>query len=260
MMVHPSFDPVALQIGPLMVHWYGLMYLVAFCTALFLGRYRIRRQEWLRFSYRDLDDMLFFGVFGVLIGGRLGFVLFYQPDFYAQNLILIFHIWKGGMSFHGGLIGVIFAMTLFCWLKKCRGLEVRDCIAPLVPTGLAAGRLGNFINGELWGRPTDSSLGMIFPDVDGVPRHPSQLYEFFLEGLALFFIVWLISSVRRPSGVVSAIFLISYGLLRFAVEFSREPDRFLGLLLFDFSMGQWLSLPMVFAGCVMLYFIYRPKR
>ncbi len=256
-MVHPVFDPIAIQIGFLSIHWYGLMYLVAFGTAFVLGRYRIKTQPWINLDLKDLDDILFYGVFGVIIGGRLGYVLFYKPNEYLNNPLEVFFVWEGGMSFHGGLLGVLIAIFLFCWTRKKNWFSTMDFIAPLVPLGLAAGRLGNFINGELWGRPTDLHVGMVFPFVDALPRHPSQLYQFFLEGILLFILIWVISTTRRPVAVVSASFLILYGVLRFIVEFTREPDNFLGLMYLDLSMGQWLSIPMVLSGTIILILAYR---
>jgi phosphatidylglycerol:prolipoprotein diacylglycerol transferase len=253
MLVHPQFDPVALQLGPVAIHWYGLMYLVAFMQVILLGRWCINHRPWTGWTQQMLDDVLFYGVLGVVLGGRLGYVLFYKPGDYFAHPLDIFKVWQGGMSFHGGFLGVLVAMMLFAHRHKLRWLAVTDFIAPLVPLGLAAGRLGNFINGELWGRPTSLPWGMIFPQAgDGIPRHPSQLYEFAGEGLLLFTILWLYSKKPRPVGAVSGVFLIGYGSLRFLVEFTREPDSFLGLLQFGLSMGQWLSLPMIVAGLVML--------
>jgi phosphatidylglycerol---prolipoprotein diacylglyceryl transferase len=257
MLIHPEFDPIALQLGPVAVRWYGLMYLAAFATVLILGRARIRRQPWLNVSTRDLDDMLFLGVLGVVLGGRLGYVLFYKPLDYLYDPIRIFFVWEGGMSFHGGFLGVIAAMWWFARSRGKRWLEITDFIAPLVPLGLGAGRIGNFINGELWGRASDLPWAMVFPQVDGVPRHPSQVYEFLLEGIVLFALLWLFSRRWRPTGAVSALFLIGYGSLRFCVEFTREPDNFLGLLAFGLSMGQWLSIPMVLAGIGLLVWANR---
>ena len=257
MLIHPQFDPVAVHLGPVAVRWYGLMYLAAFALALILGRYRVTRQPWLRITRRDLDDLLFLCVLGVVLGGRLGYILFYKPLEYLHDPVRIFFVWEGGMSFHGGFLGVIFAML---WFARSRGrhwFEITDFIAPLVPLGLGAGRIGNFINGELWGRPADVPWAMIFPQVDNVARHPSQLYEFALEGLVLFAILWLYSRRWRPVGAVSAMFLIGYGGLRFLAEFTREPDNFLGLLALNLSMGQWLSLPMFVGGIAMLIWANR---
>jgi phosphatidylglycerol:prolipoprotein diacylglycerol transferase len=197
-------------------------------------------------------------VLGVILGGRLGYVLFYKPMEYLANPLDIIKLWEGGMSFHGGFLGVIIAMALYAHRHKLRWLAVTDFIAPLVPLGLAAGRLGNFINGELWGRATDLPWGMVFPQAaDGIARHPSQLYQFAGEGLLLFAVLWLYSSKPRPVGAISGVFLIGYGAFRFLAEFAREPDSFLGLLGLGFSMGQWLSLPMIVAGVIMLRWAQR---
>ena len=253
MLIHPQFDPVALSLGPVQVHWYGLTYLVAFGLFVFTARLRLRqptmyRQNW---SPRDVEDLLFFGILGVILGGRLGYALFYKPDVYLAQPLEILKVWQGGMSFHGGLLGVMVAMA---WFARRRGrtfLQVTDLIAPCVPLGLASGRIGNFINGELWGRVTDASIpwAMVFPQ-SGVmlPRHPSQLYQFLLEGLLLFALLWLYARRPRGLGQVSGLFLVGYGVLRFVAEFFREPDAFLGLLALNMSMGQWLCLPMVLAG------------
>lgn len=257
MLTHPQFDPVALAIGPLAIHWYGLMYLTAFVLVLALGRLRIKQQPDSGWRIKDLDDVLFYGVLGTVLGGRLGYVLFYKLNYYLAHPIEIFYVWEGGMSFHGGFLGVIFAMWLFARRSGKPWLAITDFIAPLVPLGLGAGRIGNFINGELWGRPADVPWAMVFPAVDALPRHPSQLYEFGLEGLALFALLWLYSARPRPMGAVSGLFLIGYGVFRFLVEFTREPDGFLGLLSMGLSMGQWLSLPMVLAGVAMMAWAYR---
>jgi phosphatidylglycerol---prolipoprotein diacylglyceryl transferase len=254
MLVHPDFDAVAFRLGPLAVRWYGLMYLIGFAGGLLLGRVRAKRFGW---STRDLDDLLFYCVLGTILGGRLGYVLFYKLGDYLYDPIKIFYLWEGGMSFHGGFLGVITAMAWFAYRKGRHWFAVTDFIAPLVPIGLGAGRIGNFINAELWGRPTDVPWAMIFPTVDPLPRHPSQLYEFALEGVALFILLWLYSRKPRPLGAVSAVFLIGYGTFRFLVEFTREPDRFLPPLAIGLTMGQWLSLPMVLGGVVMLVWAYR---
>jgi len=258
MLIHPQFDPAAIRIGSFAIHWYGLMYLMAFAQFLLLGRLRIRSPQYqaLGWSYKDLEDLLFAGVLGVVLGGRLGYTLFYQPDFYLTHHLNILKLWEGGMSFHGGLLGVILAMLWFAHRHKTTFFVVSDLVAPLVPFGLAFGRLGNFINGELWGRPTDLPWAMIFPQVDSLPRHPSQIYQFLGEGILLGIILWIFSSKPRPLGQVSGLFLLGYGVCRFLAEFAREPDAFLGLLGLGLSMGQWLSLPMIFFG---FYLIVRPN-
>jgi phosphatidylglycerol:prolipoprotein diacylglycerol transferase len=260
-LVHPQFDPIAFSIGPLAVRWYGLMYLLAFIGFLLLGRLRAG-QPWRGLTKQDVDDLLFYGVLGVILGGRLGYVLFYKPGYYLANPLEIFMIWKGGMASHGGIIGVIIVMVLFARSRGKPFLQVADFVVPLIPQGLALGRIGNFINGELWGRPADPNVwpwAMVFPQSgDTLPRHPSQLYQFLLEGVLLFVLLWIYSRKPRPLGSVGAMFLIGYGVLRFIAEFGREPDAFLGLLAFDFSMGQWLSLPMVAIGIALL--IYSQRR
>jgi phosphatidylglycerol:prolipoprotein diacylglycerol transferase len=259
MLVHPQFDPVALHLGPLAIRWYGLMYLLGFALGMLLGRYRIKTQPNCGWSYSELDDVLFYIVLGVILGGRLGYVLFYKFSDYLHEPLKIFYIWEGGMSFHGGFLGVIFAIWLFSRKHQKHWLAITDFTAPLVSLGFGAGRIGNFINGELWGRPTDVAWGMIFPGVDQVPRHPSQLYEFALEGIVLFIILWFYSAKPRPLGAVSGLFLLCYGVFRFLVEFTREPDAFLGLLALGLSMGQWLSLPMIAGGIWMLWWSYRKR-
>ncbi|KAF1019893.1 MAG: Prolipoprotein diacylglyceryl transferase [Paracidovorax wautersii] len=256
MLIHPQFDPIAIQIGPLAVHWYGLMYLVAFVLFVVFGTLRTRQPHYaaLGWQRRDIEDMLFWGVLGVVIGGRLGFCLFYQPAYYAEHPLEVLYVWRGGMSFHGGMLGVIVAMILFARVRRKPWLEVTDLIAPCVPLGLAAGRLGNFINGELWGRFADPSLpwAMVFPQSGSMlPRHPSQLYQALLEGLTLFLLLWLYARKPRHLGEVSAAFLVGYGTFRFIAEYFREPDSYLGLLAFNMSMGQWLCLPMILAGAAL---------
>ncbi len=250
MFIHPDIDPVALQIGPVSVHWYGLMYVLAFTLFVGLGRLRLARPN-RPFAVKELDDLLVYGVLGVVLGGRLGYVLFYKPADYLADPLSVFRVWEGGMSFHGGLLGVALSLLLFAQRHRIAFLELTDFVVPLVPLGLAAGRLGNFINGELWGRVASAELpwAMVFPRAnDGLARHPSQLYEFALEGIVLFCILWLFSRKDRPRGQISALFLMCYGVFRFGVEFTREPDSFLGLLHLGLSMGQWLSLPMIVVG------------
>lgn len=253
MLVHPQFDPVAIYLGPLSIHWYGLMYLLGFTLFMLLGRYRIKHNPQSTLNNTILDDLLFYGMLGVILGGRLGHVLFYQFDYYLQQPLEILAVWKGGMSFHGGFLGVIAAMAVLARKFKLQWLAVTDFIAPLVPLGLGAGRIGNFINAELWGRPTDVSWGMVFPNVDTLPRHPSQIYEFALEGVVFFVLLWVYSAKPKPVGAVSGMFLIGYGVFRSVAEFFREPeDGFMGVLTLGISMGQWLSLPMIIVGIWMI--------
>ena len=248
MLVHPNFDPIAFSIGPVSVRWYGLMYLVGFGISYALGRVRIAAARPARISVAALDDLLFFCVLGVVLGGRLGYVLFYKPGYYFSHPLEIFYVWQGGMSFHGGFLGVFVALAYVARRHALSVLEMTDFFVPLAPLALAAGRLGNFINGELWGRKTDVPWGMVFQAAGPEPRHPSQLYQFGLEGVLLFVILWVYSARPRPAGAVSAAFLVGYGVFRFIAEYFREPDDFLGLLALNLSMGQWLSLPMIAAG------------
>lgn len=257
MIPFPQINPVAIEIGPLKVHWYGLMYLIAFALVWLLGRYRIKKGM-LDITLKRFEDLIFYGVLGVILGGRLGYVLFYQPSFYLTHPLEIFSIWDGGMSFHGGLLGVLLAMYMFARKENKTFFEIADFIAPLVPLGLACGRLGNFINGELWGRPSDVPWAMIFPGAGDLARHPSQLYQMMLEGILLFIILWFFSGKKRPVGQVSAVFLIGYGFFRFIAEYTREPDSYLGTLALGFSMGQWLSIPMILAG--ILLYIFSAKK
>jgi phosphatidylglycerol:prolipoprotein diacylglycerol transferase len=279
MLVHPQFNPIAfsfgpfhlfgLALGPFAVHWYGITYMVAFGLFVWLAGRRAHypwfaREGWTR---RDVEDLLFFGVLGVVVGGRLGYVIFYQPQHYAAHLGEVIMVWKGGMSFHGGLVGVIVAMALFAWSRHRPFLQVADLVAPCVPLGLASGRIGNFINGELWGRFADPSLpwAMVFPQSgSSLPRHPSQLYEVLGEGLLLFALTWIYGRRERGRGQVSGVFLMGYGVARFIVEFFREPDNFIGvngvtplgdpgthLVGLGLSMGQWLCVPMLLAGAAL---------
>ena len=251
MLTHPNFDPIAISLGPLAIRWYGLMYLAAFGFLWWLGRIRIARGR-APIPREQFDDLIFLGVLGTILGGRLGYVLFYKPAYYLSHPLEIFAIWQGGMAFHGAFLGVLAAAGFFAWRRHVDWWRLMDFIAPCVPTGLAAGRLGNFINGELWGRPTDLPWGMVFRGAGSLPRHPSQLYQFALEGVLLFALLWWYASKPRARGAVSAMFLMGYGAFRFIVEFAREPDNFLGLLALNLSMGQWLSLPMIAAG-ILLY-------
>lgn len=270
MIIHPQFDPVALQLGPLAIRWYALSYIVGFSLFMWLGKRRIRQGNTV-FTEEMLDNFMTWGVLGVILGGRLGFVLFYNLDYYLTHPADIIKVWEGGMSFHGGFLGVVAASVLFARKYRIGFWQVLDFIAPLVPLGLASGRIGNFINGELWGRLTepDKPWAMGFPQAanedlalaahnpqwaewlaqyGALPRHPSQLYQFALEGICLFVIVWIFSKQPRPAGQVSALFLAGYGIFRFIAEYFRQPDGHLGLLTFGLSMGQWLSVPMIVLG------------
>ena len=257
MLTFPNIDPVAFSVGPLAVRWYGLMYLLGFAAAWWLGTRRIG-QGLAPLTRPQFDDLVFYALLGVILGGRLGYVFFYKPAFYMANPLEILALWHGGMSFHGGLLGVILAMALFARRQAVGYLRLMDFVAPLTPLGLAAGRLANFINGELWGRVTDLPWGMVFPGAGPAPRHPSQLYQAALEGLALFVILWWFSSRRRPTGQVSGLFLAGYGAFRFLAELAREPDAFLGYLALGLTMGQWLSLPMIAAGLAL--FVWAGRR
>jgi len=265
-MLYPDIDPIALDLGPLKVRWYGLMYLIGFAAAWWLGRRRAARpgSGW---TAQDVDDLIFYCALGVVAGGRIGYILFYGFQDWLADPLRLMRIWEGGMSFHGGLLGVLIAVALFCRAHGRRFFAVTDFLAPLVPVGLGAGRLGNFINGELWGAPTASALGMQLPCTRfpehcaglpadaalSLPHHASQLYEAGLEGLVLFVILWLYSSRPRPTMAVSGLFLIGYGAFRFLVELVRLPDAHLGYLAFDWlTMGQLLSLPMLVAGAILM--------
>lgn len=256
MFIYPHINPVAISIGPIKVHWYGIMYLIGFVSAWFLANWRVKRYR-LQWSAEQISDLIFYAALGVIFGGRLGYMLFYNTDEWIQHPLSLFKIWQGGMSFHGGLLGVLIAVGFFAHKAKKSFWNVADFVAPLVPIGLLLGRFGNFINGELWGRTTDKPWGMIFPLVDEQPRHPSQLYEMGLEGIALFIIVWWYASKPRPAGCVAAIFLIFYAMSRLIVECFRQPDKQLGFLAFHWlTMGQLLSIPMLGIGL----FIWWMKR
>ena len=257
MLVHPNFDPVALQLGPVAVRWYGLMYLLAFVLFVWLGKLRARRSLLTGWHPRDVDDMLFYGVFGVILGGRLGYVLFYKPVYYLAHPLEIFQVWAGGMSFHGGFLGVLVALWFFARSRGKRWLDVTDFVAPLVPLGLAAGRMGNFINGELVGRADRRAVG------DGVsagrrgPAPPVAAVPVRAGGAAALRAAVVVPGRQRPMGAVSGLFLVGYGAFRFIAEYAREPDDFLGFLAVGLTMGQWLSLPMFVGGLVLMLMAYR---
>lgn len=264
MLIHPLPDPIAFSLGPLSVRWYGLMYLLAFAQFIALGRLRIRQPHIAQDNWKteDLDDMLFYGVLGVIIGGRLGEILFYNPAYYFAHPADMIAVWKGGMSFHGGFLGVILAM--FLWARKAgRNLmDVYDFIAPMVPLGYAAGRIGNFINAELPGRIADPALpwAMIWPNVDSLPRHPSPIYQALVDGVLLFIIVWLYARKPRPRLAVGAMFVMLYGCARFFTEYFRTPDYEVSFAGFTISAGQMLSLPMIVVGALLLVFAYRKHK
>jgi len=271
MLTYPDINPIAFQLGPLKVHWYGLMYLVGFVLGWLLGRWRASRPG-SRWTGVMVDDLVFYVVVGVVAGGRLGYMLFYGYDQILANPLNVLKVWEGGMSFHGGLIGVMIAVWLFGRKHGLTFFQVGDFVAPLVPPGILAGRIGNFINGELWGHPTwvpwamqvrcdrfpEHCLGLPAGSAFSPPLHPSQLYEATLEGLVLFVVLWWFSRRPRPTMAVSGLFLLLYGVFRFSVEFVRQPDAHIGYLAFDWlTMGQVLSLPMLLAGALLLALAYR---
>lgn len=247
-MQFPHIDPVFLSIGPLQFRWYGLMYVLGFVATYLIIRAESRRKQ-LPLTSDDVADLVFYGALGVVLGGRFGYILFYNLPFYLTNPLRVFAVWEGGMSFHGGFLGVITSVMIFARRKKIPFFTLIDMAAQCAPVGLGLGRLGNFINGELYGRQTDVPWGIVFPGGGGVPRHPSQLYEAFLEGLVLFALVRIASRRSTATGVAGWTFVAGYGLFRFIVEFFRQPDAQIGTFLGGFfSMGQLLSLPMFLVG------------
>ncbi len=263
----PDINPVAIEIFGLKIHWYAIMYLLSFIAGYYLVRRRLQHEPFRSvtkpapYTKDVVPDLLIYAILGVILGGRLGYVLFYQPLYYLEHPLEIFALWNGGMSFHGGALGVIIGLFAFARVQHRPFLQLTDLLVPAVPLGLAFGRFGNFINGELWGRqaPADLPWAMVFPGAGAEPRHPSQLYELLLEGLTLFVVIWLFARKPRYRGEVSALFLIGYGVFRFIVEYYREPDAFLGLLSLGWSMGQWLSAPMILAG-IAIWFWARQHR
>lgn len=260
MLKYPNIDPVALKIGPLQIRWYGLTYLIGFGLGWLLALWRIKRYK-LPWTSEEVGDLVFYLALGAILGGRLGYMIFYDFYTFIYNPLTVFKVWQGGMSFHGGLLGVMIAITLFAKIKHKKVLGVMDFVAPFAPIGLASGRIGNFINGELWGRPTDVPWAMIFPTADAYPRHPSQLYEFTLEGVLLFILLWWYSAKPRPLGQVSAMFLIGYSVARIICETFREPDVQFGFIAFDWlTMGQILSIPMFIAGLILFWWTKRDEK
>ena len=259
MLHYPSINPVAFSLGPIAVHWYGLMYLVGFLGAWILLTYRAKKSNGF-WTAENVSDIIFYSALGVILGGRIGYILFYNFTEFLHSPLTIFKIWQGGMSFHGGLMGVILAMWLYSRKTHKHIVDLTDFIAPVVPIGLGAGRIGNFINGELWGRTTDAPWGTIFPQGGPLPRHPSELYEFLLEGVLLFIILWWFSSKPKPRYAISGLFLVCYGSFRFFVEFFREPDAQLGYLLFNWmTMGQLLCVPMILVGVGIMTYAYQVR-
>ncbi len=257
MLTYPQIDPVLVAIGPLKIHWYGLMYLVGFAGVWILGQ-RWARRPWSPIKPEAIEDLVTYGAMGVILGGRLGYILFYNFSEFLKDPLILFKIWQGGMSFHGGMLGVFIAMWLFGKKQNCTMLQLTDVIAPLCPIGLGAGRLGNFINSELWGRPTEAPWAMVFPNGGPLPRHPSQLYEAFLEGFVLFLILWAYTRKPRPVMGATGLAVFCYGCFRFIVEFFRVPDAHLGYLALDWvTMGQVLSAPMIVIGAVMLFWAHK---
>lgn len=258
MLIHPLPDPIALKMGPLAIHWYGLMYLLAFVLFLVIGRIRLKQAHIVAagWQFKHLEDMLFYGVLGVVIGGRLGEVLFYQPAYYLQHPLEIIAVWKGGMSFHGGFLGVLLALAIWAKKNKRNVLDVYDLIAPLVPLGYACGRIGNFINAELWGRVADPSLpwAMIWPNVDQLPRHPSPIYQALVDGVLVFILLWIYARKARPRLAVGGMYVLLYGCARFFTEYFRTPDWSVNLVGFSISAGQVLSVPMIIFGIGALCF------
>lgn len=257
MLQYPNIDPIALSLGPLQIHWYGIMYLIGFASAWFLAKKRaaIKKSNW---NNDHVGDLIFYGAMGVVIGGRVGYMLFYNFSSLIENPLSLFMVWQGGMSFHGGFLGVVVAVYLFSRNTQKSVFKVLDFVAPLVPIGLAAGRLGNFIGAELYGRVTGAPWGMVFPtDPDGLVRHPSQLYQAGLEGLTLFFIIWIYSSRPRPTFAVSGMFCLGYGLFRTFVEFFRQPDNGMFVAFDWLTRGQLLSLPMIIVGALVVVLAHR---
>ena len=255
-----DFDPVAISIFGWGIHWYGLMYVLAFVSAFLLARLQTKRhyKDW---NYEQIDDLLFFGGLGVILGGRIGYILFYSFSDFINNPVMIFKVWQGGMSFHGGFLGVLIAIGIFNRKYKKGFFNIADFVVPMIPLGLGFGRIGNFINGELWGKPTDLPWGMVFPAADNIPRHPNPLYEALLEGLVLFILLWWFSSKPRARMAVSAVFCFGYGGFRFLIEFVRVPDAHLGYIAWGWlTQGQILTIPIIITGFILVWFIQKNSK
>lgn len=260
MLMYPSMNPVAFHIGTWPVYWYGLMYMVGFVGGWAVLSLRARDPKF-GFTQDQVSDVVFYAALGAIIGGRLGYMLFYDTHAWLNQPWLLLETWKGGMSFHGGLLGVLVGMWLLMRKFHKSFLAITDFVAPAIPIGLGAGRIGNFINGELWGRITDVPWGMVFPHVDNMPRHPSQLYEFLLEGVVLFVVLWLYSAKKRPLGAVSGLFALGYGVFRCFIECFREPDAPIGFIAFDrVTEGQLLSIPLIIVGIALIVWAYKRAR
>ena len=256
MLVFPHFKKIAFSIGAIKIHWYGIMYIVGIAIAWLLALKRAKKLG--TWTKNQISDLIFYSAIGLVLGGRIGYVLFYNLPFYSSHIIDIFKIWDGGMSFHGGLLGVVVSLLIFSKKTGKKFFDVTDFLTPLIPLGLGAGRIGNFINGNLWGRVTTMPWGMIYPNAGSLPREPSELFEFFFEGIVLFIILWVFSSKKRPTMATSGLFLLGYGCIRFLLEFLRQPDPQLGFIAFGWlTMGQLLSIPMIIFGIIFLIIAYK---
>lgn len=259
MLNYPQIDPVALAIGPLKIHWYGLMYLIGFAFTWIVGKKRAERQD-APITPAAVEDMVYYAALGVILGGRVGYVLFYNFSQFLHDPLMLIKIWQGGMSFHGGMLGVFIAMWIFAKKNQCTMFALTDFIAPMSPIGLLAGRIGNFINSELWGKVSDVPWAMVFPNGGALARHPSQLYEALLEGVVLYILLALYTRKKRPTMSVTGMAIMTYGIFRFIVEFFRVPDAHLGYLVLEWvTMGQILSLPMILGGAALIYWAYAKK-
>ena len=257
MLQYPNIDPVAIHLGPIKIHWYGLMYIFGLFSEWFLLSYRARRMPWSPVKPEQVGDLILYSVFGIVLGGRIGYIIFYNLSFYIHNPLQMLYLSDGGMSFHGGFLGMLLVVWIYSKRYNINYVNLGEFIIPSIPIGLGAGRLGNFINGELWGRVTDSPIGMVFPTGGSLPRYPSQLFELFFEGIVLFTVLWLVTVKKRPRYLVSGLFLFLYGCARFICEFVRQPDPQYGFILFNWmTMGQILSLPMIIIGIAILIFVY----